>query len=482
MKSVVVFLTWALSTLWLFWLNRDEDKRVSKALWLPTIMLCIVGSRPVSAWLQAFMGVDPSAAWNSGNQVDAQLDGSPLDAAVYSILLLCGLAVMWQRARRSMSVLKVSTPVALYLTYTLLSVSWSLIPEAAFKRWTKDLCDLLMVLIIVTDPRPMVALRKIFSRTGILLLPASIFLIRYSMLGRRYDIEEQFMNIGVATNKNSLGLMAYVVSLGAVWSLFSLLRVERKKGKRRRVVAQSVLIIFGLLVLYLAHSATSVACFLFGAILIAITEMHVMRKRPSTIHVATCSILLVGGLLVLLGGQGLVFHALGRASDLTGRTAIWRAVIPLCPNPLFGAGFESFWNTAGRNIQDLSSVQSHNLASAHNGYIEVYLNLGLVGLSLMCLVILGAYRGAVAAFRRNHGLGGLALGLLGSAVIYSVSEAGFRSLTLSWISLLLVTVIPKAMVRSSGRAGSVVNSSSMWKNGVIEPSDTGLSDIARRHV
>jgi hypothetical protein len=35
----------------LFYLDRDNSIRTSKALWLPVIWLWIVGSRPVSAWL-----------------------------------------------------------------------------------------------------------------------------------------------------------------------------------------------------------------------------------------------------------------------------------------------------------------------------------------------------------------------------------------------------------------------------------------------
>jgi len=34
---------------------------------------------------------------------------------------------------------------------------------------------------------------------------------------------------------------------------------------------------------------------------------------------------------------------MGRESNLTGRTEIWAAVLPLVPNPAVGAGFESFW-------------------------------------------------------------------------------------------------------------------------------------------
>jgi hypothetical protein len=51
---------------------------------------------------------------------------------------------------------------------------------------------------------------------------------------------------------------------------------------------------------------------------------------------------LIGGLTLFAGGDVGAVHALGRQTDLTGRTEIWHAVIPIVPNSVVGAGFESF--------------------------------------------------------------------------------------------------------------------------------------------
>ena len=95
MKFAIVFLVWVGITILLFRLDRDRSVRVSKALWLPTLLLLIVGSRPVSGWLNVWFGIGASLA-DKGN-LDAQLDGSPLDAMVFGLLLLIGLGVLWRR-------------------------------------------------------------------------------------------------------------------------------------------------------------------------------------------------------------------------------------------------------------------------------------------------------------------------------------------------------------------------------------------------
>ncbi|MGD0778721.1 MAG: hypothetical protein ABSC05_38570, partial [Candidatus Solibacter sp.] len=128
----------------LFFLDRDTSVRNSKALWLPVIWLWIVGSRPVSVWF----GIAPPA------DVDVQLHGSPVDRFVFLVLLAAGIVVLIRRSSRTSALLKASWPILIYFAFCLLSVLWSDFPFIAFKRWTKAIGDLVMVLIVVTDAEP----------------------------------------------------------------------------------------------------------------------------------------------------------------------------------------------------------------------------------------------------------------------------------------------------------------------------------------
>ena len=77
---------------------------------------------------------------------------------------------------------------------------------------------------------------------------------------------------------------------------------------------------------------------------------------------------------------------------------------------------------------------------AHNGYIEVYLNLGWLGLSLIALILGHGYRSAVSVFRRDSALGGLLVAYVVTAATFNISEAGFRMLSVEWFFLLLSIV------------------------------------------
>ncbi len=414
----------------LFYLDRDRSVRTSKALWLPVIYLWIVGSRGVSAWL----GVTPT----EGN---VQLDGSPVDAAFFAILLAAGVGVLIRRSSRTRTLLIANWPILIYFFYCLISVTWSYYPDVSFKRWIKASDDVAMVLVILTDGQPVAAFRRLISRVGFLLFPASVLLIKYyDNLGRAYDPSGGMSNTGVTTNKNALGLIVLVISLGVLWNVRALLMHKDEVRRGRRLVAQCILLAFALALLAMADSATSIACFFLGGGLMLATGLRAIRIRPARVHALCLAIILAGGVAMLFGGEGDVAGALGRKSNLSGRTEIWAAVIPAVSNPVVGDGYEGFW--IGPDVKKVWRSLSgwwhpEALNEAHNGYIEVYLNLGWIGVCLIALILVSGYWRAVAAFRLNPSIGGLMLAYIIVSAVYSITEAGFRSPDPMWIFLLL---------------------------------------------
>jgi exopolysaccharide production protein ExoQ len=420
----------------LFYLDRDDSVHTSKALWLPIIWITIAGSRPVSLWF----GISPADA-------NVQLEGSPFDAAVLGILLLAAIIVLIQRRERTRRFLATNRPLLLYFAYCVISVAWSYHPDVAFKRWIKALGDLAMVLIIVTDGEPVAALRRIFSRIGFILLPMSVLFIKYyPELGRGFTPDGDAMNTGVTTNKNSLGIILLVVSLGTVWRLLDLLGTKNAPNRGRHLAAQGVLLAFGISLLGMADCKTCISCFILGTGLIIATNLRAIKSRPSRVHALCLAIFLVGGATLLFGGQTGLVHALGRQSSLSGRTDIWAVIIPAVSHPVFGAGFESFWispdaHKVWNSLTALGWWSPETLINeAHDGYLEVYVNLGWIGVCLIIAILISGYRQAAKAFQRDPLLGGLLLAYIATSAIYSITEAGFRMLNLYWIFLLFAVV------------------------------------------
>lgn len=445
MSSSLALLIFGAGIAGLFYLNRDQTVRTSKALWLPVIWISIAGSRAVSLWF--------SSGSSSNGSIAATLDGSPTDAAIFEVLIIAGIIALFQRKNRTIAILKSNGPVLLYFFYCMISTAWSPIHGPAFKRWIKDLGDLVMVLIIATEAQPTAALGRLFSRIGFILLPISIPLIRYTSLGVTYD-EYGPTNTGVTTNKNALGLIVFILSLGALWNIRALLLDKKAHNRTRRLVAQGTLLLFGIVLLQMAHCATAIACFVLGGSLMLATSLRAIRNRPGRVHALCLGIILAGGTMLLFGGESMVTGALGRQSNLTGRTDIWRACLAAADNPVFGTGFESFWNVnvnkVAVGLRGFWGPTVHNLVSAHNGYIEVYLDLGCVGLCLIIFILVSGYRHAAKSFEQNPQFGSLMLAYVATSIFYSITEVGFRVLTASWIFLLL------AVVTSSGLTAGLV--------------------------
>ncbi|MGA2251807.1 O-antigen ligase family protein [Terracidiphilus sp.] len=465
----------------LFFLDRDKSVRVSKVSWLPVLWLCIIGSRPVSTW---FGMSGPS----SGDVLASTLDGSPMDAAIYEALIVAGIVVLARRGKRTNTLLKASGPVLLYFAYCLLSTLWSPFHEPSFKRWIKCVGDLIMVLIIFTDVDPAATLRRIFSRVGFFLFPLSIVLIRWTDMGRTYDPSGVPMNTGVTTNKNTLGLILYVISIGVAWNLRTLLLNRKAPNRTRRMIAQGVLLLLGVWLLQMAHSATSTFCFFLGSFLMYASGLSVIRKRPANLHVLCLSILLLGAGAMLFGGES-VTSAMGRSSDFSGRGPIWAAAIASADNPLIGTGFESFWNANAHKVAHILSDYHDvsNLNSAHDGYLQIYLDLGWAGVCLILTIVFGGYFRAVRAFQRDRELGCLILAFIVTCAFYNITEAGFRIMTPSWISLLLgvigATGITIGLVRPEQRKSRISGASTTRGSAAIgKPISAGtpLAQVSTR--
>jgi exopolysaccharide production protein ExoQ len=443
MSPSLAALVYAFGIAGLFYLDRDKTLRTSAGLWIPVVWLWIVGSRVPSVWL----GVAPPAG------ADVQLDGTPVDRAIFIALLAAGIVVLALRGPKVGSLLTANGLILAYFAFCLVSVVWSDFPEVAAKRWVKAIGDLVMVLIIVSEADPIGAFKRVISRIGFILLPVSVLLIKYfPLLGRGYDRwHGTRFNLGVTTNKNTLGMIVMVITLATFWRALTLFRANGAPNRRRHLIAQAALLAFGIALLYMADSATSRAGFALGAFLILVTSTSFAKRRPWAVHAIVLTLVTVGAGVMFAGGGSAITHALGRESNLTGRTEIWNELVPMVPNPVVGAGFESFW--LGSRVTQIQAANPGNpLNEAHNGYLEVYLNLGCVGLLLIALILISGYRRAALAFRRDPAFSSLLLAYVAVAAVYSVTEAGFRNLCPIWIFFLFTLIAASAI--ASGRLGN----------------------------
>jgi len=439
MTPTVAFVAFVLGILWLFRLDRDTKSRVSPALWIPVIWLSIGASRNVSEWL----GVAPSM-----DSLDQYLDGSPLDRYLFIVLMAAGLVVLHARHERVRTLLRANGPLLAFFLYCAISVLWSDYPFVALKRWTKVVGNLVMVLVVLTEADPSAAVKGLLARSSFMLVPLSILLIKYyPQLGRRYSAWTfQPMAVGVANDKNMLGAVCLVFGLGALWRLLEAFRNGERFYVRRRVIAQGAILLMSLGLLWQAKSATSWGCFVVGGGLLVLTSWRGLPSRSMAVHVVAVAIMAICFFGVFVVPDLGLVQAMGRESTLTGRTDLWRDLLGMTVDSWFGTGFESFW--LGERAQLLWDKYWWHPNEAHNGFLEIYLNLGWFWVALLGVIGVWGYRNIVVSLRSSPGLGRLRLAYVVVAVIYNVTEAAFRVMNpILVIFILAVAATPPPATR-----------------------------------
>ena len=130
--------------------------------------------------------------------------------------------------------------------------------------------------------------------------------------------------------------------------------------------------------------------------------------------------------------------SLGRDLTFTERTFIWDYLISLKTNPLIGTGYDSFW--LGNRVKHFWESGYGGIMEAHNGYLEIYLNLGIIGLFLLGGVVASAYSRIKEKLIDDFANARFELAFLVIVLIYNFTESAFRQSSLMWYILLLLSV------------------------------------------
>jgi O-antigen ligase len=130
--------------------------------------------------------------------------------------------------------------------------------------------------------------------------------------------------------------------------------------------------------------------------------------------------------------NAVIAGALGRDPTLTDRTRIWEVVLSISTNPILGAGYESFW--LGSRLQKVWMVFP-GINEAHNGYLQMYLQLGFVGLTILVWMLMSFF-GSIWKNREPFApIATFSLALWTVLAYYNVTEAAFQGGVL-WLVLL----------------------------------------------
>jgi O-antigen ligase len=241
---------------------------------------------------------------------------------------------------------------------------------------------------------------------------------------------------GVYSSKNTLGLMCAVGTIAAVFAL--------RHGYGSRWLAAAV-IPANLALLRLSEAGTPFMLLL--AALYTALVFAAFRRRTGLGFAAGYGLILLG--VIGLGLAALdwteVLAALNRSPTLTGRYRIWVLSTQfIAQRPWLGYGYGAFWRHDGLPANEFWDIEKWLVPHAHNGWLELGLELGIVGMAGITLLFLdGFYRGLriLTAPQSRHAV--LILTLIVAVLVENLTEFEiFRPNGILWV--LFVTAFVAA--------------------------------------
>ncbi len=192
---------------------------------------------------------------------------------------------------------------------------------------------------------------------------------------------------GIFEHKNGLGAVMALAIL-VEWHL-PVHSVRERNVKALWLAAYGALLVF-------SDSATALVA-VVGTLLL-MQAVKAFRYQYGLL-VPTLSIMgLFSGVFFMLNRDSLM-GMLGRSSDLTGRSDLWHWVtVMISKRPWLGYGFSGFWRGASEQSAVVEAHIGWSPVYSHNGYLEILLSLGFVGLALFAWVAgIGIWRALIRA-------------------------------------------------------------------------------------
>ena len=159
-----------------------------------------------------------------------------------------------------------------------------------------------------------------------------------------------------------------------------------------------------LCLLVLSKSVTGIVVFA-----VMILTLPLYRLLRSKLTVAVPVSIVVG--LAALGSGFLLYtmlpsllEALHRDTTLTGRAQLWQAILlSIAKRPWLGYGFNAFWKANGESSRVIQQV-SWFVQGAHNGFLDLTLDLGILGLSILIAGYVILWHRALRLMRKTTGI------------------------------------------------------------------------------
>jgi exopolysaccharide production protein ExoQ len=346
----------------------------------------------------------------------------------------------------------------------LASTLWSVAPEITVKRSLTFVGSMLLIIYFVEklgSDRVFRCLVQQLVIIGVISVITRVIWKEYSVLPGTHGLK------GIYSHKNIFGAVMAVGVLDCLYLYIS----DKVRYRYYLWIA-----VFFLICDVLSTSGTSI---LQGIIFFYMFSLYLLAARGGFGRVLSIigSLLLLGVAALAVVAPDALFGSIGKDATLTGRTDLWPYVLDFIhERPWLGWGYRSFWQPDNQLAVDLWNKLGWMVPEAHNGLLELLLDVGYVGCAAFVYVFLASAIKAV----QNLKVGNIAIGVAGvmsfvGILLYGVTEEVLLNPDLRSIMFYLIAVSGIHEYRRY-RASSLYRSSrTTGHTGPYRSGSTGLS-------
>ncbi len=396
--------------------------------WIPFLWLTLSSTRIISI-------IFPLNTTDDSLSIGQYLEGNIYNRIIFSSLLVIGLIILYSKRNKLKSNAGISIlPFLLYL-FVLISTLWSTYPVVSFKRWLMIFGHLVMVIIILISDDYLKALEHILRRYFFVIIVFSVLVVKYfKNIGFQMMVHGTRVWSGIMTHKNDLGPACAFAILFFMWRIC--------KREKKHILSDLILLLLSIYLIIRSNSATAIAILLLGIVLFLFLYFYSYSTKRIKL-VALLLTIFLGSFLVwrdlLNEVLSPIYFILGRDPSITGRVPLWNDLIQIGNRRLlFGSGYENFWLTNFIHIWPKYTFRPNN---AHNGYLDIYLNLGLIGLILFLTIVILSLRGLARKIEIDRTFYGLYFIYFVMILINNITETFFLKADLHWFLLLILSFI-----------------------------------------
>ncbi len=310
---------------------------------------------------------------------------SGFQQTLWTLTYFGGIAGLIIERQKAMPLLRNSLPLLAVIAMIVASSFWSDYHDISFKRALELVGTSASAYFVVAHFKLLEFVESWGIAAGIAAVLSLFFIFAVPSRGLM-SIEYVGAWEGMFAHKNSLG---QAMALG-VATLIVLLFAAGRASKPQRLVKTGIALCLVLLVG--SQSVTSYILFaLIGGVLV---WFHLTQSASGR-----RALPFIGGFIALVIAF-IVFDPeaalglLGRDASLSGRTDIWGPVMDaIGQRPLLGYGYDTFWLPDGTGSAYLTTLLDWTPYHAHNGLLELSLDIGLLGTAVFLTTLgIGLWR------------------------------------------------------------------------------------------